>query len=88
VHDIRHAGLTIAAQGGATTRELMARGGHRTARAALIYQHAAKERNVLVAASLDALAGPALEARPSARASGLEAVIRLEVSGVSETVRL
>lgn len=60
VHDVRHAGLTAAAQVGATTRELMARAGHRTARAALIYQHAAEERNATLAAALDVLAGGAI----------------------------
>lgn len=70
VHDVRHAGLTAAAQVGATTRELMARAGHKTARAALIYQHAAEERSAAIAERIDALtlgtAGqrprPALEA--------------------------
>lgn len=80
VHDVRHAGLTMAAQGGATTRELMARAGHSTARAALIYQHAAEERNVAIAATLDVLAGRALEPRVQVRSAGLEAVIRLEMS--------
>lgn len=78
VHDVRHAGLMMAAQGGATTRELMARGGHRTARAALIYQHVAEERNVVIAATLDVLAGSALAATTSSRKVGLEAVIRAE----------
>lgn len=75
---MRHAGLTMAAQGGATTRELMARAGHSTARAALIYQHAAEERNVAIAATLDVLAGPALAARAREKKVGLEAVIRVE----------
>lgn len=57
-HDVRHAGLTMAAQNGATTRDLMARAGHRTARASLIYQHTAEERNVAIAAGLDVLSGP------------------------------
>ncbi|MRH29928.1 tyrosine-type recombinase/integrase [Microbacterium sp. SYP-A9085] len=60
LHDVRHAGLTLAAQSGATTRELMARAGHRTARAAMIYQHAAEERNALIAAAMDGLSGGAL----------------------------
>ncbi|GAB3603244.1 tyrosine-type recombinase/integrase [Microbacterium aureliae] len=55
VHDVRHAGLTMAAQAGATTRELMARAGHRTARASLIYQHAAEERNAVIAERIDVL---------------------------------
>ncbi|MGV9194063.1 tyrosine-type recombinase/integrase [Microbacterium sp. MC2] len=83
VHDLRHAGLTLAAQAGGTTRELMARAGHRTARAALIYQHAAEERNAVLAGAMDALAGGAF-ARPTGTSmarQGLEAVIRLEVAG-------
>lgn len=56
VHDLRHAGLTLAAQAGGTTRELMARAGHRTSRAALIYQHVAEERNVVLASAMDSLA--------------------------------
>lgn len=82
VHDVRHAGLTMAAQGGATTRELMARAGHSTARAALIYQHAAEERNVAIASTLDVLAGAALEPRLTLRRAGLEAVIRVEMPGL------
>ena len=41
-HDLRHTGNTIAAATGASTKELMARVGHSTARAALIYQHATR----------------------------------------------
>lgn len=59
LHDVRHAGLTLAAQAGATTRELMARGGHSTSRAALIYQHAAEERMALLAERMDELLRPA-----------------------------
>jgi integrase len=57
LHDVRHAGLTLAAQAGATTRELMVRGGHSTSRAALIYQHAAEERLAGIADRLDTLMG-------------------------------
>ncbi|WP_197517312.1 tyrosine-type recombinase/integrase [Microbacterium karelineae] len=57
VHDVRHAGLTLAAQSGATTRELMARAGHRTAAASMIYQHVAAERADQLAHRMDALAG-------------------------------
>lgn len=48
----------MAAQNGATTRDLMARAGHRTARASLIYQHTAEERNTAIAAGLDVLGQP------------------------------
>ncbi|MFH9977815.1 tyrosine-type recombinase/integrase [Streptomyces sp. NPDC017179] len=53
-HDLRHTGNTLAASTGASTRELMARMGHSTARAALIYQHASADRDRLIA---DALSG-------------------------------
>jgi integrase len=51
-HDLRHAGLTWYAQGGATLREIMQRGGHKTSSAALIYQHAAETREAMLAARL------------------------------------
>lgn len=38
----------------------MARAGHRTPRAALIYQHAAEERNAVLAVAMDALSAVAL----------------------------
>ena len=44
LHDLRHAGLTLAAQSGATLKELMALAGHSSPRAALVYQHAAQHR--------------------------------------------
>ncbi|MER5538663.1 tyrosine-type recombinase/integrase [Streptomyces mirabilis] len=53
-HDLRHTGNTLAASTGASTRELMARMGHSTARAALIYQHASADRDRLIA---DAVSG-------------------------------
>jgi len=43
--DLRHTGNTLAAGTGASTRELMARMGHASPRAALIYQHAAAEHD-------------------------------------------
>ncbi|WP_322770684.1 site-specific integrase [Frankia sp. Cr1] len=54
LHDCRHAGLTLAAQSGATLRELMALGGHSTPRAALIYQRASGERASEVARGMSA----------------------------------
>lgn len=53
-HDLRHAGLTLSAQAGATLRELMDRAGHSTSAAAMAYQHAAAERGKIVAANMDA----------------------------------
>jgi integrase len=56
LHDLRHAGLTLAAQSGATLAEVMRRAGHSSSRAAMIYQHAAERRDAEVAARLGHLA--------------------------------
>ena len=52
-HDLRHTGNTMAAATGASTRELMGRMGHSSARAALLYQHATRERDHKIASALD-----------------------------------
>jgi len=44
-HDLRHTGNTLAASTGASTKELMSRMGHASPRAALIYQHATRQRD-------------------------------------------
>lgn len=54
-HDLRHTGATIAAQTGATLKELMLRIGHSTEMAALNYQHAAKGRDQEIASALNKL---------------------------------
>ena len=51
-HDLRHAGLTWFAQNGGTTREVMHRGGHRSAAAALRYQHRSRKREAQLASRL------------------------------------
>jgi integrase-like protein len=56
LHDLRHAGLPLAAQSGATLAEVMRRAGHSSSRAAMIYQHAAERRDAEVAARLGRLA--------------------------------
>ena len=55
-HELRHTGATLAAGTGATTKELMARFGHASPAAALLYQHAASHRDAEIARALDALA--------------------------------
>jgi integrase len=55
IHDLRHAGLTLAAQRGATLAEVMRRAGHVSARAAMVYQHAASERDAEIARRLSDL---------------------------------
>ncbi|MFF3326830.1 tyrosine-type recombinase/integrase [Streptomyces sp. NPDC002889] len=52
-HNLRHTGNTLAATGGATTRELMQRMGHSSVRAALIYQHLANGRDHEIADHVD-----------------------------------
>jgi integrase len=44
-HDLRHTGNTLAAATGASTRDLMARMGHASMRAAVLYQHASADRD-------------------------------------------
>jgi integrase len=56
-HDLRHTGNTLAAATGASTKELMARMGHASMGAALIYQHATADRDAAIARALSDLAG-------------------------------
>ena len=51
-HDLRHTGATLAAATGATLAELMRRLGHSTPDAAMLYQHAADDRDAAIAAAL------------------------------------
>ena len=52
-HDLRHTGNQLAANAGATTRELMHRMGHGSMRAALIYQHATTDRDRRIADAME-----------------------------------
>ncbi len=60
-HELRHTGATLAAATGATTKELMRRLGHSSPAAALLYQHAADDRDAEIARALDAMLGAAHE---------------------------
>lgn len=54
LYDLRHHAATLTARmPGVTTKELMARIGHSSFRAALIYQHASEERDKAIATFLD-----------------------------------
>lgn len=55
VHDLRHVGATLAAQAGATTKELMNRLGHTTPGMAMRYQIAAQERDAKIAEAMSKL---------------------------------
>ena len=52
IGDLRHTGNHLAAESGASTRELMHRMGHSTMAAALHYQHATDQRAREIAARL------------------------------------
>ena len=76
-HDLRHTGNTLAAAPGACTRELLARMGHASMRTALLYQHAAADRDGAIGAALPRLAtglvddaGPIGHPGPPLRALG------------------
>lgn len=56
-HDLRHTGAVLAAQAGATIRELQDRLGHATPGAAMRYQHVAAGRDAEIAARMSQLAG-------------------------------
>jgi hypothetical protein len=50
-----HTAGTLSARTGATTKEIMARLGHASARAAMVYQHATEDRDRLIADRLSAM---------------------------------
>ena len=60
-HELRHTAGTLAARTGATTKELMARLGHASPQAAMIYQHAASDRDRCIAEGLAAMLREAAE---------------------------
>jgi integrase len=64
-HDLRHTGNTLTAAAGANLRELMARMGHSSTRAALIYLHATDERQRKIADALGDLAAKELKRQSS-----------------------
>jgi integrase len=73
-HDLRHAGLTLAALGGTPLKDLMVRAGHSTMRAAMIYQHSAADSDRAIAARMSNLrvlaSNQALLAEGQSAASG------------------
>ncbi|WP_046318319.1 site-specific integrase [Mycobacterium sp. UM_Kg1] len=56
VHDLRHVGATLAAIGGATQKELMARIGHASPTMAMRYQIASADRDAVIAEAMSKLA--------------------------------
>ena len=53
-NDLRHTGNTFAAAGGAGIKDLMARMGRDSERAALIYQHQARGADKIITDNIDA----------------------------------
>lgn len=53
-HDLRHTGNHFAAASGAGLRDLMARMGHDSERAAMIYQHEARGADTTITSAIDA----------------------------------
>jgi len=68
-HDLRHTGNTLSAATGASTKELMARMGHSSSRAALIYQHATKQRDAAIARGLSEVISRSVTAQQVAESS-------------------
>ncbi|WP_311553717.1 tyrosine-type recombinase/integrase [Propionimicrobium lymphophilum] len=63
-HDLRHTGATLAYQAGGNVRDVQRRLGHATARAAMIYAHAADNGDKLLAQRLDEAFSPKHEPTP------------------------
>jgi hypothetical protein len=72
LHDLRHTGNTIAAATGASLRELMERMGHTSTCAALIYQHATRERDEAIAAGMGQMFASALRKGAAKGRSGTQ----------------
>ena len=69
-HDLRHTGNTFAASGGAGIKDLMARMGHDSERAALIYQHRNMERDRAISDAMGKRAQAELKRSGTQRARG------------------
>lgn len=59
VHDLRHVGAVLAAQAGATTKELMGRLGHSTPEMSMRYQHVAAGRDAEISRRMSEMASGA-----------------------------
>lgn len=60
-HDLRRTGNTIASATGASTKEITARMGHSSSRAALIYQRSTRDRDRVITNTLSSIADSANE---------------------------
>jgi integrase len=71
-HDLRHTGNHWAATTGATVKELMARMGHSSTRAAMIYLHATRERDREIAKGVGKLVAKKLQKGQGKKRSGTQ----------------
>jgi hypothetical protein len=69
-HELRHTGAPFAAATGATTKELMRRLGHSSPAAALLYQHAADDRDADIARLSTPCSAPSPRRRMTTSTSG------------------
>ena len=70
LHDLRHTGNQLTANAGANLKELMARMGHDSERAALIYLHSSAERQRTLADEVGRMAAAELTRSKTAQPSG------------------
>jgi len=70
LHDLRHTGNQLTANAGANPKELMARMGHDSERAALIYLHSSAERQRTLADEVGRMAAAELAKSKTAEPSG------------------
>jgi len=66
-HDLRHTGNTLAARTGASLADLMARMGHDSSQAAMIYQHRSRVADRAIAQALDVEVAKLKRAQTSTR---------------------
>ena len=88
-HDLRHFAATMFASTGASTKEIMSRGGWKSVAMVVRYEHASEERDALLAQALNQLAEssnvvPIVDASRSDRARGArdEGEVEGEVLGL------
>jgi len=72
LHDLRHTDNTMAAATGASLRELMERMGHSSPRAALMYQHATRDRDEAIAEAVGEVFATARRKGTSKGRSGMQ----------------
>jgi hypothetical protein len=75
-HDLRHTGNHFAAASGASLKDLMARMGHDSERAAIIYQHEARGADLAITSAIDAHIETAKASQGPPRDGSLEAQLK------------